>query len=163
MINRFYRYALKDLEPGVHKFTWMVNGVPKCSSTVIVEPKCDESLQLKYLDSAGMFRFATFNSYFKASNKTTSLGNITGITNDEAIYSAGYKREETYSVSKQMAANELETFSDITFSPVVYYRIGDNDWRECIVEGEVPSKDRHRNVTKVTLLVKDLNRKSITR
>lgn len=163
MQNRYYRYSIKGLAPGVHTFTWKVAGVPKCTSTVIVEPKCDDSIQLKYLDRAGMFRFATFNEYFRVSNTTTSLGNITGITNDDAIYSAGYKREETYSISKQMSANELETFSDITYSAVVYYRVGSDDWRECIVEGEVPSRDRKRNSTKISLIVKDLNKKTITR
>ena len=163
MINRFYRYALKDLTPGEHHYVWTVNGVPKCQSTIVVETICDDNFQLKYLDSKGMFRFATFNSYFKASNTTTSLGNITGITNDESIYSAGYKREETFNISKQMTANELETFNDITFSPVVYYRIGDSEWRECIVDGEIPSKDRKKPSTKVNLTIRDMNRRTITR
>ena len=140
----YYRYKVDDLQPGKYIYKWMVNDEVKCVSTVIVRPKCDESIYVKYLDKYGCYRFIQFNHYWTRTEQSSSLGTAESVANYNMQTSVGYQLNEVYTLSlEQVSPEELETYSQIFYSPDVFMQL-DGEWKPVVVSGGDTVSRRNR-------------------
>lgn len=132
----YYRYKITNLRPGTYLYKWTVDGEVKCISKVVVKPKCDESVYVKYLDRYGMYRFILFNSYWQRSESTSSLGEVESVNSYGQISSLGSDLSEVYTLTAEnVTPEELAVYGDIYSSPNIYMKIGDGDWKTMILTG----------------------------
>lgn len=160
----YYRYKIDNLQPGTYKYTWKVNGEPRCVSTVTVRPKCDESVYVKYLDRYGMYRFIQFNQYWSRQESAQSLGDANSVANYGKVSSMGYDLREIYTLSlEQVTPEELDVYSDILYSPYIYMKIGnETEWRTMTLDSGDNTSRRNRKYTgKFTISLVDRNVSSI--
>lgn len=146
-------------------YNWTVNDEVVCTSKVIVKPKCDDSIYVKYLDKYGMYRFILFNHYWSRMEQTDSLGDVESANTYGEISSIGSNLSEVYTLTaEQVTPEELAIYGDIFSSPNIYMKLPDGDWKAVMITGGDGINRRNRAYnSKFTIQVTDKNVTTITK
>jgi hypothetical protein len=142
----FYRYKYDNLTVGDHVITVTINDV-SYSKTVRINPFCDNSLYLKYIDHNGQYRFYIFNPYYEKKESPKLIGSANNVitellTAQSNTKNIGYTSERIITaIAYDVPQDELDLLSDLYTSPRIYLQIGSTDNTKDWLLVTVKSKD----------------------